>query len=1095
MIVRSVRLWSILFVSSLAWVLPVHAQGITGSIGGVVRDPSGAVIPGVEVTVVHTGTNAVFRGLSNENGIYSIRALPIGTYNLTAELPGFKKFEVTGIRVQVDENVRVDIRLQLGELTETVEVTSAVVGIDTQSSTLKTVVDQARIEELPLDGRNPADLLRLVPGVAPYSGAGLTSGTTYPGAVNVTIGGSRGNTTNFILDGGQHNDHYSNSNNPMPNPDALAEFSVQTNNFSAEFGRNLGAVVNAVTKSGTNELHGTLFGYLRNHALNAAHFFAPPKPDDPTEKQDDGLKRSQFGGTIGGPVWLGGLYDGRNKTFFFFSYQGTRIRRTPITQFVNTFTAAERRGDFSALSKQLIDPFTGEPYPNNQIPLDQLNPVARYIVDNLIAVPTQGRQISFATVQNQDDNQYLIKLDHNLTPTNVLSGRYFYSKASQPGFLDQKNIYNNVDIREWWNRNVVLRDTHTFSPTMLNEAMFSFNQSEGPLQHVYPEKDYNELGIEGVSQDDFPQYYFSIQGLSGINTGDTNNFIRKEYQAADTVRWTKGAHQLSMGGEFSYGIGDVLNNYYANGRFYFEHAAGWTGHAPADFLIGKFSYFAQGLGEFKETRFRRFNLFVHDSMRLTPKLTVDLGLRWEPFFPFYDKKGKLSVWAPGQQSTRFVNAPEGILYPGDPGIPRGGYDTAWTHFAPRVGFAYDLTGDGKTAIRAGYGIFYDQPNTIMTNSAANQGPFGTRVTYYGNEFNSLSQPWGGYPGGNPLPVTGFDAVGTPVLDPPSDVPFVFPHIAYSYELAMRNPYIQKWHLTIERQIADFVFRSAYVGSKGTALISARDANAPLPDPTASIATTDQRRPLYPDYGRVTLVEPAGNSSYHGLELTMERRLSRGFSVLANYTWSKAIDNNQGSGNKGTGINVTNPLDQSFDRGLADFDRTHVFKLSGLWELPVHFDNKLMEGVLGGWTATGIVDLYSGAVFSVLSGQDNARTSQDGQRADLVGDPYALGDDRPRGEQILEYLNKGAFAPNALGTYGTLGRNTFRGPGYANVNLGLHKRFPITEELAAQFRFEMFNAFNRVNLVNPTSTLTSANFMRITDAGDPRILQFALRFIF
>jgi hypothetical protein len=1081
---KPLRACAVFFVVTLCWTAHVQGQGITGSITGVIRDPGGGVVPGVEVVVVHTGTNAVYRSLSNDIGVYAIRALPIGRYDLTGELAGFKRFAVGGIRVQVDEIVRVDIHLQMGEVTESVQVTAGTIGVDTQSSTLKTVVDQRRVEELPLDGRDPVALMRLVAGVVPTSGH--VSGTTYPGVVAVSVSGSRGNMTNYLLDGGQNNDHYRNSPNPMPNPDALAEFSVQTSNFSAEHGRNMGAVVNAVTKSGTNQIHGSAFGYLRNSALNAAHFFAGPKPGDPSKKQDDGLKRSQFGATVGGPVWLGNLYDGRDRTFFFFSYQGTRFRRTPTTRFVNTFTAAERQGDFSALARQLINPFTGEAYPNNRIPSNEHNPVARYTLDNLMALPEPGAggQISFTRRDDRDDDQILVKMDHNLTSNNVLSVRYYRSLAEDPGFLDPKNLYNQAYRNQWLNTSVVVRDTHTFGPSLINESLFSFNRTDGThSQNPYP-KSFADMGVQGIAQDSFPQIYFSIQGLSGINTGETETFERDEYQVANTLRWTKGTHQLSMGGEFAYGVGDITGSFYANGRFWFENAAGWTGHAPADFLIGKFSRWSQGLGEFKGTRLRRPNLFVQDSMRLSPRLSVDLGLRWEPFVPYHDSLGKLALWAPGRQSTRFVNAPEGILYPGDPGVPRGGHDTSWTNFAPRIGFAYDLTGDGKTALRMGYGIFYDFHNTVHTNSLAGQGPFGTRVDYYGNAFNSLSDPWGGFPGGNPLPVVGFSAVGTEALDPPADVAFVFPHNAQVYVPDMRGGYMQSWNLTLERQLGEMMVRTAYVGTKGTALLSTRQLNAPLPDPAASTATTNQRRPLFPNYGSVVATEAVQNSNYHGIQFTVERRFARGYSILANYTRSKVEDE---GGN-------ANPVDRSFDRGLADFDRTHVFNFSGMWETPIRFDNQILHGVLGGWTATSIVNLYSGNVFTVFSGVDNARTGQGGQRADLVGDPYAAGDNRSRGELILQYLDRAAFAPNALGTYGDLGRNTFRGPGYANVDLGLHKRFSITEGLTTQFRFEMFNAFNRVNLNAPTATITSGNFMRITGAGSPRILQAALRFV-
>jgi hypothetical protein len=449
------RAGAILFVVALFWTMPAQGQGITGSITGVVRDPGGGVIPGVEVTVVHTGTNAVYRGVSNDIGVYTIRALPIGRYDLSAELAGFKRFEAAGIRVQVDESVRVDVQLQLGELTESVQVTAGIIGVDTQSSTLKTVVDQRRVEELPLDGRDPVALMRLVAGVATAS-VDVTSGTTYPGVVPVTVSGSRGNATNYILDGGQNNDHYSNAPNPMPNPDALAEFSVQTSNFSAEHGRNMGAVVNAVTKSGTNRIHGSAFGYLRNSALNAAHFFAPPKPDDPTEKQDDGLKRSQFGATIGGPVWLGNLYDGRDKTFFFFSYQGTRLRRTPTTRFVNTFTAAERQGDFSALSTPLIDPLYRRALSQQPDPFRPPQP-RRQVHSRQPDGLADGRadRSALRDFNNLDDDQTLVKVDHNLTSNNVLTGRYYRSFAQRPGFLDQGNLYNQTYETTWLNTSVV----------------------------------------------------------------------------------------------------------------------------------------------------------------------------------------------------------------------------------------------------------------------------------------------------------------------------------------------------------------------------------------------------------------------------------------------------------------------------------------------------------------------------------------------------------------------------------------------------------------------------------------------------------------
>jgi outer membrane receptor protein involved in Fe transport len=378
-------------------VMPAWAD-VTGSISGVVKDSTGAIVPGAELIATNVGTNATYSALSDESGVFVVRAIPIGLYNLSAEARGFKKFESKGIRVQVNEVARVDVALTVGETSETIVVSSKVTHVDTESSTLKTVVDQRRIEDLPLNGRNPTQLMRLVAGVQADPRADVLSGTTYPGVVPVSVNGGRANTTNYVLDGGQNNDHYSNAPNPMPNPDALQEFSVQTNNFSAEFGRNVGGIVNAVTKSGTNKLHGTAFEYVRNHALNAANFFSPINAQG--EKQDDGLKRNQFGATLGGPVWLGPLYDGRDQTFFFFSYQGTLDRRTPQSVQRVVPTEAQRRGDFSAaLPRQLRNPFTGANYPNNQIPLSDFNPVSKFITDNYLPVPSAGASPTLTTIK------------------------------------------------------------------------------------------------------------------------------------------------------------------------------------------------------------------------------------------------------------------------------------------------------------------------------------------------------------------------------------------------------------------------------------------------------------------------------------------------------------------------------------------------------------------------------------------------------------------------------------------------------------------------------------------------------------------------
>lgn len=1058
----------------------LYSQNVTASIAGAVTDPSGAVIPSVEVVATNEGTSARFQAVTDSNGQYTIRALPIGTYTLTAEAQGFRKYENRHVRVQVNEVARVDIALSVGAATETVTVTAEVVTVDTTSAVLKTVVDQKRIEDLPLNGRNPTQLMRLVVGTATDWRADTTSGTTYPGVRGgVSVNGSRANSTNFVLDGAQNNDHYTNAPNPMPNPDALNEFSVQTNSFSAEFGRQSGGIVNAVTKSGTNDLHGSGFWFVRNQAVNAANFFSPIVNG---EKVQDGLKRNQFGATVGGPVFIPGVYKGIDKSFFFFSYQGTLERLSPTQVGRIVPTAAQRQGDFSSLSKALIDPVTRQPYPGNRIPSDQISPISQGILAK-VPVPSSGNQIFTASPNNTNDDQFLVRLDHQITSTNRISGRFWNSYAEAPSYLNPENYLEVTVGRTWLNRSVSITDTQSIGATLTNQLFFSFNRTDGNNVPAYPDQSIAALG-SNYYNDDKPQWHVTVTGYFGtLNTGDTNQFLRDEYQFGDTVRWAKGKHSLTFGGEFGYGLGDVVNNFTANGQWNFNAQAPFTGDALADFLVGRFNTLRQGIGEYRATRFYRSSLFIQDSWRVKPRFILDLGLRWEPLYPFRELDDKLATWRPGQQSTRYVNAPLGVVFPGDAGVPKGAYEVDWMNLGPRIGFAWDVFGDGKTAVRGGYGVFFDMPSTIGMNNQANQAPFGTQVTINGTLNNSLADPWAGTT--NPFPGT---------TTPPSTVAFPAYGNQDVYTSDFRSGYVQSWNFTVEREVGfGFIGRGSYAASKGTRLMIKRELNPAIYVPGATTATTNQRRALQPA-GSVAIIEPVSNSTFHALQLTAERRFSRGFSILANYQWAKAIDDS--SAVKGSAITRTNSFDQSFDKGPADFDKRHVFNASALWDLPVRFDNRGLNAVFGGWSINGILSLWTGYPFTVTSGVDSARSGTGNQRSDVIGDPYFSGD-RSRDEQIAEWLRASAFRPGGatVGTYGNLGRNVFRGPGYSSLDLGLFKRFSIAERVNAMFRFEAFNALNRVNLRGPTTTQNSGNFMRTTSAEDPRILQFALRLTF
>ncbi len=1056
----------------LAAPVSTLAQTTTGAITGIVRDPDGGVIPGVEVKAQHLGTNAEHVTVSDSQGIYNLRALPVGRYSVAAELQGFQRFEVPNVVVRINDEVRLDVALRVGAVTESVEVSGAATPVDSVTSTLKTVVDQQQIETLPLNGRNPTQLMQLVAGVLPDPVTSLTSGATYPGAQPVSSSGARGNTTNYVLDGGSNNDHYSNAPNPMPNPDALQEFSVQTNNFSAEYGRNVGAVVNAVTRSGSNEYHGLGFGYLRDHNLNASNFFTPG--------ETDGLERHQYGGTLGGPIV-------RNRTFFFGSVQRTTERSRPQDRGALVPTAAMRAGDFSGISRQLRNPFTGQPFPNNQIPTSLFSPVAARILSDWLPLPNAGpgepaMRLSYRLPDELDDNQYLLRADHRFSNTHSLYGRAWVSRASTPPHLEPGNALASKFGRTWQNTIFSVNDTYILSNTLLNNLVFTFNRTSNDNFQAYP-PDYGSLGIRNVYNDANPQWFFNVSGYFGINTGDTNQFFRDEFQISDTLRWNSGRHQLALGGEYSYGVGDIVNNFRGNGRYTFSGAAPFTGDALADFFLGRFSQFEQGVGEYKNTRMHFLALFAQDTFRVGPRLTLNLGVRWDPFIPYSDENNKLSCYRPGAQSQVYVNAPVGAVYPGDPGCPAGGYEAEWLNLGPRVGFAYDPFGDGRTSLRAGYGVFYDRPNTISTNSLANQGPFGTVVRFPGDELNSLADPYAGRQ--NPFPVDPFNV--------PADAAFVLPHNVVSYAEGFDNGTLHSWNLTAEREVMpSWLLRVAYAGSRGVDLAMGRELNPAIFAPGATTATTNQRRPLFPEFGSILMMESTGESSYHSLQATLDKRFSAGFSMLASYTLSRTLDHS--SENKQTGATQTNPFDLEFDWGPANFDRRHRLVVSGLWELPGSFSSPAVDALLGGWWVTGIWNWQTGLPFTVSSGVDNARTGTGGQRADQIGDP-SLSGDRSRAEQITQWFNTSAFTTNALGTFGSVGRNSLRGPRYSAVDLGVHKTFDLVGSVKTQVRFEAFNALNNVNLNLPVGNVTSGNFGRILSASDPRILQFALRVSF
>jgi hypothetical protein len=1039
-------------------------------ISGRVTDASSAVVPAAKLVVVNEDTGFRRETETNEIGYYVVPLLQPGRYRVAAQKEGFRAVTQTGITLAVDQAAQLDIVMEIGRVSETIEVSAQTTVVDTQSSALKEVVDERRIRELPLNGRDATQLVLLLPGVYGTSrdNSGLRQAGSGRGIVQagVSSNGGRGNMVNYQLDGSIHNDTYTNVALAFPNPDALQEFSVQTNNFSAEHGRSAGAVVNAVTKSGTNEFHGSLFEFHRNGATNARNFFAPRR---------DGLKRHQFGGTIGGPIW-------RNHTFFFFSHQETTQRSRPTDLNTVVLTERQRRGDFGAFARALLDPQNNQPFAGNQVPMSRMNPLTGTVLDKLIPLPTEAATgVYFYSVpDNVDLRQSVLKADHQFRSSDTLSVRYLYNYFDQAA-NDTPLVFASRSRRYTPNHNLALTWTHVFSPRLMNEIQGSFNRRLDIGQPVWT-TGFADLGMRNVFTDT-PNKNFSL-AVAGAFSASVTEALHTEPNSwgfTNLARFSSGRHVMSMGFEFR------RQTLYKNFRWLLDPAmrfdGPFTGLGVADFFLGIPSRLDQmAYGEIGDQEFPIYAAFFQDTIRVTPKFTLNIGLRYEPTIPYRDRGNRVSVFRPGARSRVYPNAPAGLLFVGDDGVPERGTNSDLNNFAPRIGFAWAVA--PRTSIRSGYGIFYDSaPMSAITNVFQGVAPFGTRIR--------LNPPPGPFDdpflGQNPFPMP---------FPPPPDIAFPSSLTAATYPDRYRTGYLQSWHLTIEREVLPtWLVRAAYAGSKGTGLLQGWNKNAGVFIPGQSTAANlSQRRPFGSDYEGITVVDSIGSSNFNSLQATLERRFGRGFTVQANYTFARSIDFGSGGGTQWPSF--INPNDHRHNRGLSDFHRAHRFVSSGLWEMPKLTGSAApVRHALGGWALSGAVILQSGPPFTVTSGIDNSLSGIGSDRADLVGDPRRSARSDPNRDPVLEWFNTAAFVRNAIGTFGTVGRNILFSPGMANVDMAVAKNFAITERWRVQFRSEFFNLFNRANFNDPNSNVSAGTYGRITSAMDPRILQFGLKVSF
>ncbi len=1063
-------------------------QSGTAGIFGSVVDAQGGAMPGAKVTLTHIDRNQVREAATNEVGQYTFPLIPIGSYKIAVQHEGFKAFEQTGIELQVNDNIKIDVTLQVGDVSTRVQVEAAGTTVETSSATIKNVVDGKRVLELPLNGRNVLQLGLLVPG-AVGAGESATGGAKSPADnQKFSINGSRQNTTRFTLDGGDNQDNLTNVNAPYPFPDAVDEFSVQTSNMSAEVGKSSAAAVNVVTKSGTNEFHGGGFWFLRNYNVNAGSFFL---------HQSDDLKRNQAGFTFGGPVI-------KDKLFFFGGIQRTWLRRSPTESKALTMPSAHRTGNFADLLSRskpvtLLDPNDGQPFANNSIPTSRLSPAAQSL---LKVSPTPGADgyTRWRSVTTEDPREYIFRIDWRPSAKHSLLTRYLQNTDPAIVGFNPANIHSVAQSQWSFSKNATMGYTFVASPTLIADSHVTMSRTTGTRGYDFP----STIADFGVAvHPTSNQISVGFSGTSGTAAPSTPNppavFARTNIEFTHSWRWIKGRHNMAIGGDLMFSRYNEYNTFHGSGVFSFNGR--YTNYDEADYLLGLMSAFDQSNGENEARRYHYQGFYFNDAMRISRRVTLNYGLRWEPYTPITDLQDRqvqfrIADYQKSLRSQRYLNAPRGLFYPGDTvsgyTIPKAGVEAARKQFAPRIGLAWDVKGDGKTSLRAGYGIFYDTPMMYALNNMNLQTPFSFTVAFQDGLFDD---PYRGRQNLNLFPFSGdFD----------KNTPFQLPTSAVVYQPTLKLPYTQNWNITLERAVASWTFQVSYVGSKASQLTSDIQLNAPVynynlnSDPAKNLAlnrsSVNQRR-LFQEFSGVSGIFNGPNSFYNGLQTSARKRFSKGFSIQAAYTFSKAIDYRSTNNEASTG-GVWNPTNWRMQRGLSDYDRTHLFVSSFVWGLP-RLGKALRAPYLGiltdDWQLSGIHSRTSGGPLSFTSTND--AMAGGGTPLAVISGNLFLPAGRDRGQQIAQYFNTAAVQQAQPGTWGSAGRGILRGPSGSGTDVSMSKMFPmkfIRESMSTTFRAEFFSLFNHPQLGNPEVRLGRATFGQIATVGGTRVLQFSLK---
>ena len=1051
---------STLLVNLLCLHSTVSGQNLWASVGGRITNAQELPVAKAMVTISQEATNRTRSMISGSRGRVFFSLLPPGSYRLTVELQGFRK-HIQRFDLRVNQRAYVEVQLQEGSLDEEVVVVAERAALQRDSAALGTVIENHQITGLPLDGRNFYELSLLLPGSSP---AAPGSAGSVRGDLALNVSGAREDANSFLLDGVYNIDPKLNTFGTNPPVDAIQEFEVLTHSYDASFGRSAGGQINVVLKSGTNDVHGSVYGFFRNAALDARNFFVPSGEPDPE------YRRNQFGGSVGGPLV-------EDQTFFFADYEGRRVRQG-ITRTTTVPTELERVGDFSQSRLAPRDPFTGQPLPGAQLPTFLQHPVGSALA-GLYPLPNRAGSaqnfVSSPTLRDREDH-FDFRLDHSLTQSSDLSLRYSFGDGdlfepfSGALFSAVPGYGTEIPRRA---QNLMLSETHVFSAAVLNQVRVGFNRvAAGAFQENMGNSINQRVGLPELSPNprDTGLSFISVSGFSplGDEFNNPQHSVSNLFQIADQLTWVRGDHLFQLGVDFralqQNGFRDVQSRGFLN---FIDQA--FTGNALADLLLGLPAVTGGArLDNHQHLRTRSYSFFFQDQFRLRPNLSISLGFRYEFNSPPVDAEDRANVYDLQQQ---------GLVQVGTNGVPRSGYDADRNNWAPRLGMAWSLDSKDSRVLRAGYGVYFDQ-----SALAPGEGLYFNPPFFDFKLFFSL-------PG---LPLT--------LSDPfPAFFPLSLPSSVLAFQSDLRTAYVQHWSLSLQQRLGEAqTLELGYVGSKGTKLLTARDINQPRPSPQQFNLRPDPR------FDDINLLESRASSTYHALQVRFRRTLSSDFSFLGSYTWSKSLDD---ASNFFSSAGDPNFPQDSFnvraEKGLSNFDLRHRLSVSYSYQLPVGRGRGFLgsqgwfSGFLADWQTFGILTFQTGRPFTValLSEIDNSNTGRSILGFGANDRPHRLADGRVDRATPEQWFDAGAFRFPAFGSFGDSGRNILDGPGFQSINVSLVKNAQLDEAMTLQFRVESFNLFNRPNFDLPDIFLGSPTFGRVLSAGDPRRIQLGVKLLF